>query len=391
VPARQQRLERSSTKELGEDVASRLAKILKVPLRFLTSSAPPPLDGSALRYRTPRSTTLQEKQYMAEFVRFSGEFACWLDGQHRLPPLRVPRFSADHDIADAAQVVRGVLQVGADDPIPHLTHVVERVGVPIIMRVPKAGDAESWDRDGDSYIETPERGERHFGFSAWVGTYYDRPLIVLRAIRSWERTRWTVAHELGHVVLHHSELPADAELAASRFASELLAPASQMEARLQRHVTLADLVPLKLEWGISIGALCRHLHYSRLISDERLAALQRQLYTRTNPTTGRTWGVDEPGWDDRVPERPRLLSRWTETCLGNANPHAVEGLTQFWPADLLETIFAGQRGKGLNQDQRKPASNAGVTSQDPEKVVDLASWRRSGRNDARPPDAALGG
>lgn len=59
-----------------------------------------------------------------------------------------------------------------------------------------------------------------------MGEFRERPLIVLRELDSWERTRWTLAHELGHLILHTNvaELTDDHEDQASRFASEFLAP-----------------------------------------------------------------------------------------------------------------------------------------------------------------------
>jgi Zn-dependent peptidase ImmA (M78 family)/transcriptional regulator with XRE-family HTH domain len=374
--ATQTRTEKSTSRELDESTAAKLARTLRVPIGFLTATATAPLSDDSLRYRAPRSTTQQEKQYLTEFARFAGELAFWLDNQHRLPPVRVPRLPAVEDPTTAACAAREVLGFAANEPITHLTHAIERQGVPVVMRVPPRRDYDRWEKDGDASIEIPERGERHFGCSTWIGQYQDRPFVFLRAISSWERTRWTVAHELGHVALHHSELPSDAEVAASRFASELLAPASIIRNELENHVTLADLVPLKLKWGISIGALIRHLLYSKLITSDRANALQKQLYTRINPTTGRTWGVDEPGWDNRQPERPRLLSRWAERCVGTANPNAIENLTGKFPSDLVESIFAGQRGRLSAQAASLKESDRKGSTEDNHNVIDLSSRRR---------------
>ncbi|WP_431893414.1 ImmA/IrrE family metallo-endopeptidase [Micromonospora haikouensis] len=213
--------------------------------------------------------------------------------------------------------------------------------------------------------------EKHLGYSARVGQHGDRPVTVIRANPSWERVRWTVAHEIGHIALHARGVNEKSEDEASSFASELLAPARFLRGELPSHVTLASLTELKLKWGISLGALILHLHTNGLIDSERFETLRRQLYTRTNSSTGRTWGRDEPGWDAREVEKPRLLATWMERCLGFAAPHAVAQLSGVWPSDVLASMVSGQREKSANSHEKpaRKASSGGT-------VVNLATWRR---------------
>ncbi|WP_343954718.1 ImmA/IrrE family metallo-endopeptidase, partial [Tsukamurella spumae] len=177
-----------------------------------------------------------------------------------------------------------------------------------------------------------------------VGEFKARPLIVVRQSTSWERTRWTLAHELGHLSLHWSgDVTEDKEEQASRFASELLAPLAQIRKEVSPTPSLMSLVPVKQKWGISIGALLRHLHTGGMLDDDRFRSLQKQLYQRVNPDTGRTWGRTEPGWDDRAVERPRLLSKWVE--LGFAVPSAqlLSTYDLIFPGDILGDFLVGQR------------------------------------------------
>lgn len=360
-PATQTRLEGSESKRIDDETANKLARAMRVPIEFLTTVNPTPAMSIAdLRFRAPKKTTKQEKEYLVEFSRWIAEISGQMDRIHNLPPVRVPRAKEDGTIEDAAISVREAFAIGPRDPIGHLTHSVERLGVVVVVRVPDSTDSERWDRSGDASIEKPDKGERHFGYSTWIGTFGDRPLTVLRAIDSWERTRWTVAHELGHLVYHRDCVSEDAETVASRFASELLAPAAALSVEIGKHVTLAELVPLKLKWGISLGALIRHLHQSSLISDERSSALSRQLYTRINPATGRTWGMDEPGGDGRDPERPRMLSRWAERCFGTASPAGLASINRAWPTELLNVTLSSQRRPG----DRGPTGGAAKASSD---------------------------
>jgi Zn-dependent peptidase ImmA (M78 family)/transcriptional regulator with XRE-family HTH domain len=368
-PATQTRLEGSKSKRIHDEAASKLARTLRVPIEFLTTINPTPnMSIEDLRFRAPKKTTKQEKEYLVEFARWISEISAQMDGIHNLPPVRVPKCKDGETVQDAAAQVREAFAVGPHDPIGHLTHSVERLGVIVVVRVPDSSDSERWDRSGDASIEKPEKGERHFGYSTWIGTFGDRPLTVLRLIDSWERTRWTVAHELGHLVYHRDCVSEDAEIVASRFASELLAPAAALSAEIGKHVTLAELVPLKLKWGISLGALIRHLRQSSLISDERSSALSRQLYTRINPATGRTWGMDEPGGDSRDPERPRMLSRWAERCFGTASAAGLASINRAWPTELLNVTLSSQRRPG-GQGPTEKAAKASSGDEPPESNV----------------------
>jgi hypothetical protein len=184
-------------------------------------------------------------------------------------------------------------------------------------------------------------------------------------------------------MMHSQRLPDNAEETASEFASELLAPINVIKKELQSHTTLSDLIPIKMRWGISLGALIRHLDQGAVITSIRAKALTRQLYTRINPATGRTWGMDEPGWDQHPPERPRVLSHWAERCFGTSAPIALSTLNQIWPPDLLAAMFAEQR---RSAPKGSSSSEYGDTRKET-RVVSLVERRKetmsSGKMSAR--------
>ena len=102
-------------------------------------------------------------------------------------------------------------------------------------------------------------------------------------------------------------------------------------------------MPVKAKWGVSLGALLRHLHTSGLLAEPLFEALRRQLYTRANTDTGTTWGRVEPGWDDREVERPRLISKWLEMGFNARSAAMLAPYDLPWPQDLMEDFMAGQR------------------------------------------------
>lgn len=92
-----------------------------------------------------------------------------------------------------------------------------------------------------------------------------RPLFMLNSAAPTDRRRFSLAHEVGHAVMH--QLPrANMESEADRFASELLMPTTDIRTDLAR-ADLPSLVILKSKWKVSLAALARKAHDLGTISD----------------------------------------------------------------------------------------------------------------------------
>jgi Zn-dependent peptidase ImmA (M78 family)/DNA-binding XRE family transcriptional regulator len=147
------------------------------------------------------------------------------------------------------------------------------------------------------------------GLSAW-SEVLGRPLILLSADKdNGYRSRFDLAHELGHLVLHrHIQRTTDRERhnlmekQAHQFAGALLLPAETFASDVRMPVTLDDMLLLKRRWGVSVAAITMRLHALGLLDDEgKLALFKRR--------SARWGGKSEPGDGDRKPEQPRLLRR----------------------------------------------------------------------------------
>lgn len=358
------RWEQADTVTVESRTLDDIGEALEFPVTFFQQPPSPPVDERDLRFRAPKSTLKREKEHLIQFARMAEEVLRWVDQKQQLPPVTLPRLTPDHDVVDATRQTRTALGVAADKPIPLLTLAVERTGVPVIRRPTRV------DADPATNIE------KHLGYTAWAGEFWQRPIIITRGVSSWERTRWTIAHEVGHTVLHRSAVVAEresAETAANSFANELLAPIDAVRPELPKMITLLALTDAKARWGLSIGALIKHLHTSRVIDDRRKDTLQAQLYTRHNPETGTTFGKYEPGWKDRTPELPGMLRYWLERTVRTSQPKAVAALMGMWPADLLGQLLDEQALPG-GQPAVPPSSPA--TSGDP-RVVSLRAHRNA--------------
>jgi Zn-dependent peptidase ImmA (M78 family)/DNA-binding XRE family transcriptional regulator len=203
--------------------------------------------------------------------------------------LQLPRLSAEQP-ARAATITRAMLGLAPDTPIPHLLHVVERAGI-LVLAVPltlAACDA----------------------FSAWAGRDGQRPVIVLVTGAPGERQRYTVAHELGHLVMHQPVRGAipDLEKEANIFAAEFLCPATAMKAEIMPPVTLTSLARLKPRWGVSIQMLIRRAKDLGIVPDRQYRYLMEQIGLHR-------WRTAEP--NPLAAERPRAVRKIAEVLYGD--------------------------------------------------------------------------
>jgi Zn-dependent peptidase ImmA (M78 family)/transcriptional regulator with XRE-family HTH domain len=130
------------------------------------------------------------------------------------------------------------------------------------------------------------------------------------------RSRFDIAHELGHVVLHrHIEAACVGrdtdhslmERQANRFAGAFLLPEEAFASDFFS-ASLDTFQALKPKWGVSIQLMVHRAHDLDLISDEQA----KRLWINC---TRRGWRITEP-LDDRLPvEEPRLLRRALEMLI----------------------------------------------------------------------------
>ncbi len=192
------------------------------------------------------------------------------------------------EIESAACECRDLWRIG-QAAIPDLALAIEGAGVILIREV-----------TGVAQIE---------GLSAW-SEVLSQPLIFLSADKdNGYRSRFDLAHELGHLILHRS-IPRPTERGrheqlekqAHRFAGAFLLPARTFASEVRIPVTLDDLLLLKRRWGVSVAAIIKRLRALEILDEAAEQALFKRRSIR--------WGAQsEPGDGDRLPEQPRLLRR----------------------------------------------------------------------------------
>jgi Zn-dependent peptidase ImmA (M78 family) len=187
-------------------------------------------------------------------------------------------------------------------------------------------------------VAIPVALPRRDACSTWAGGDGATPVIVVAAATAGDRRRFSVAHELGHLVLH--PLPQGPshmlERQADTFAEAFLLPAAAMREALVPPITLTTLADLKARWGVSLQALIRRALTLECVTPSQYRSLSAQLGAR--------------GWRTREPiavpvERPRALRQLAELLYGvpidyPSLAHTM-GLDPSFVRDLLEAHAAG--------------------------------------------------
>jgi len=221
--------------------------------------------------------------------RILGKTADWLErylvveeitGSERplvLPEPGTCRVSSLEEIEHIAVHVRKEWNLGLD-PIENLMDVLEQHGIKVgIIAAPVQFDALTMRYNGD------------------------HPLIIVNKTVSGDRQRFSLAHELGHLLLDLDE-GIDEEEAAFRFAGAFLVPREAAVRELgprRRMLDFRELYVLKRKYGMSMGAWIYRAKNLNIISEA--AANRHWVEMRT-----RGWHKMEPG-SQIEPEIPTHL------------------------------------------------------------------------------------
>jgi Zn-dependent peptidase ImmA (M78 family) len=158
-----------------------------------------------------------------------------LEATHLEPVNKLPRFDSeeyDNDAEKIAGLVRRFWQI-PDGPIHDVTALVENAGILV--------------------------AHSDLGGSSVSGVRFSVPgmphLIVLNRAQSADRMRFTLCHEVGHVIMH-SFPTQNMEEEADTFASCFLVPTADVKPYFAgRKIDLRLLAALKPEWKVSMASL----------------------------------------------------------------------------------------------------------------------------------------
>ena len=188
---------------------------------------------------------------------------------------RIDIDAMDGDAESIAAMVRTSWRL-PPGPIPNLTVAAEQAGI-VVMRCPFGTD--KIDAMSQLVPGCP-------------------PVVCVNSAMSGERIRFSLAHEIGHLVMHAQGCGENAEREADRFAAGLLLPEEMIRDDLKPPTTLNTLMLLKPKWKVSVKALVMRSRTLGIIDDNQA----KWLYIKMNRMG---WSRQEP-----IPieaERPRVV------------------------------------------------------------------------------------
>lgn len=120
---------------------------------------------------------------------------------------------------------------------------------------------------------TPFHTDRIDAISQWIPG--EPPLLFMNSNMPGDRMRWSMAHELGHLIMHRLPTP-DPEQEADDFAREFLIPSDQIRSQLS-DMSWNNLLNLKLYWKVSIASLIRCAASLGTISQQQYSNMFKRL------------------------------------------------------------------------------------------------------------------
>ena len=282
----------------SESLIEEIASHLGFPVSFFSREDPPNFPLGSLLFRSHVDMSAIEKTEISRLGQIEFELSYEMAKRVRNKiALRLPQLTDEPiDVLTAAQLTRNALGLSLDVPIPNLVKAVEQTGT-IVLSLP-------------SHFETCD------AFSLWVNVPSNqapyemkKPLVVLSGETPGDRLRFSLAHEIGHLVLHQAVRGTTRmmEDEAHKFAAELLLPEIAMREEITTPVTLTSLSKLKPVWGVSIQMLIKRAHDLEIITERQYKYLFKQLASR--------------GWRSTEPitlqvEKPRAVRQIAEIVYG---------------------------------------------------------------------------
>lgn len=279
----------------GSSVLLTLAKALHVSPEYLLSEREIELSGIDFR-KSPHALSKDERAVEAVVL---DQIERYLELEELVPgsdhPWIAPSLEAFdimkiEDAEDAANSLRDLWKLGID-PIPMFAELLEERGIKVIaLDLPESVSGSK------AMVQRPDLPEV--------------PVIVVNQKHNGERQRFTLAHELAHLVLKTSGLSeAEEEKAADRFAGAFLMAKDMIVRLLGSHrtsISLGELAELKKLFKVSIASLVVRCSQLGIISKATYGKLWSQI---------KALGWNGPQSGEPVTVDPEVPQRMERLCL----------------------------------------------------------------------------
>lgn len=238
----------------GIDILMSIAKALSVKPEYFLKQSVLELGEVSFRKRAalPRSIedSIVEKarDYVERYLELEDLLGIHVTFKN---PLKLDLIPNKEQVKQAAEKLRKEWELGTS-PIPNLVEVLEMKGVK---------------------VQLVEESDHFDGFAAFSENHI--PIVVINTLgRQVERIRFTIIHELAHIILNLSnDIVQDKKLVEEYchyFSSCFLLPESALVQRIgssRTYIAINELIQLKEQFGISIKAIVHRLRTIGVIND----------------------------------------------------------------------------------------------------------------------------
>lgn len=259
---------------LSTDLIDRASRHYDVPAQFFLIP-PGLLDIGVPTFRKSSTARAGEERRILRTYREAARVyadAAEASGYHTN---QIPPTLAASDADTAAEQIRRLAGIDATAPIGNMTRLLERLGIGVIWHLTPTDDGPS----------------AHAGISIPAASP-TRPLVALASHLPGDAARFTLAHELAHLIWDQDAQPwtssrSPQEKRAHDFASALLLPADMIRTRVTDTLNLNGYLPIKADYGASLAAIIMAAKRLHVITPQRARSLFIQL-------SARGWRTQEP-------------------------------------------------------------------------------------------------
>ena len=253
---------------LSSEVIQRIIDFLGFPEEFYSEKIFNNVENA--HYRRKSGISKKDRSYIEYSNKLIGYIVDEMADSIEFPDIKLRLIDLEEGYTpeSAAQFIRKYMGL-KDEPINNICSLLERYGIIIVEQ-----DLDVDAFDGVSFMT--DRG------------YY---VMIINKNFSNDHKRFTISHELGHIVMHLSlqyPIPEyrDKENEANRFASEFLMPETAIRNSLYG-LKLHYLAPLKTYWLTSMASIVRRAKDLKCISEDKYkyfnVELSRKGYKKKEP------------------------------------------------------------------------------------------------------------
>lgn len=286
-------------KALPASLAAAASAEFKLPLSFFSVRTAVEDVGPLTFRKSSTAKTRDEKRVVALYTEAARLFR-HASTESGYQPSALPQVLPHEDPEDVATTIRRLAGLTPTAPIKNVTRLSERLGVGVVHTL-----------DPDGHFDNAHAG------ASRPSPLVARPLIALACQQSGALQRFTLAHELFHLMADQdldrglTFIRDPREKRADRFAGALLLPAAAAEQHISESLTLHGYLKIKAEYGLSVGAIIHRGHDLNLVSDRRA----KSLYIQWSSAGWRKDGAEPVPVAD---ERPLLLDQALRRTYGRS-------------------------------------------------------------------------